>query len=62
MARRWLRPTIAPSISRPLDRGSTVVARVHVGAWATVGAGAVALRDVEPDISVVGVPAARIRR
>jgi sugar O-acyltransferase (sialic acid O-acetyltransferase NeuD family) len=42
--------------------GSTVVARVHVGAWATVGAGAVALRDVEPEISVVGIPAARIRR
>jgi acetyltransferase EpsM len=42
--------------------GSTVVARVHVGAWATVGAGAVALRDVEPDITVVGVPAARTSR
>jgi sugar O-acyltransferase (sialic acid O-acetyltransferase NeuD family) len=39
--------------------GSTVVARVHVGAWATVGAGAVALRDVEPDVTVVGVPASQ---
>jgi acetyltransferase EpsM len=42
--------------------GSTVVARVRVGPWATVGAGAVALRDVAPDITVVGVPAAQDRR
>jgi sugar O-acyltransferase (sialic acid O-acetyltransferase NeuD family) len=40
-----------------LGTGSKVVARVEVGSWATVGAGAVAIRDVRPGVTVVGVPA-----
>jgi acetyltransferase-like isoleucine patch superfamily enzyme len=37
--------------------GSTVLPKVHVGAWATVGAGAVVKKDVEPHSTVVGNPA-----
>ena len=37
--------------------GSIVLPGVHVGAWSTVGAGAVVTRNVEPGLTVVGVPA-----
>jgi sugar O-acyltransferase (sialic acid O-acetyltransferase NeuD family) len=36
---------------------STVLPKVHVGAWATVGAGAVVKKNVEPHSTVVGNPA-----
>lgn len=41
--------------------GSNVLPGVHVGAWATVGAGAVVRKDVRPGVTVVGVPAREIR-
>lgn len=37
--------------------GSTVLPKLHVGAWATVGAGAVVTKNVAPHATVVGVPA-----
>jgi sugar O-acyltransferase (sialic acid O-acetyltransferase NeuD family) len=40
--------------------GATVVQLIRIGARATVGAGATVLRDVEPDVVVIGTPA-RVR-
>lgn len=40
-----------------LGIGSAVIPRKRVGRWATVGAGAVVIRDVPPLTTVVGVPA-----
>lgn len=40
-----------------LFTSATVIPRVHVGAWSTVGAGAVVTRDVPDHATVVGVPA-----
>jgi serine acetyltransferase len=37
--------------------GATVLSRVDVGAWATVGAGALAVHDVPESITVIGNPA-----
>jgi len=37
--------------------GCTVLPKVHIGAWATVGPGAVARKNVPPNITVVGNPA-----
>src|SRR5437868_660882 len=37
--------------------GSIVLPKIHVGSWATLGAGAVVTKDVAPGITVVGIPA-----
>jgi maltose O-acetyltransferase len=37
--------------------GSIVLPKIHVGDWATVGAGAIVTKAVEPGITVVGTPA-----
>lgn len=37
--------------------GASVIENRVIGAWSTVGAGAVVIRDVPPDVTVVGVPA-----
>ena len=36
---------------------ATILPRLRVGSWATVGAGAVVIRDVAPDLTVAGNPA-----
>jgi acetyltransferase-like isoleucine patch superfamily enzyme len=45
-----------------LALGSIVLPKIHVGAWATVGAGAVVTKPVEPGLTVVGVPARPLER
>lgn len=45
-----------------LGLGSTVLPAIHVGAWSTVGAGAVVTKDVAPDTTVVGIPAHPLTR
>lgn len=40
-----------------LGTGSTIVPARSIGAWATVGAGAVVVHDVAPGATVIGVPA-----
>jgi acetyltransferase EpsM len=42
--------------------GSTVLPKLHVGAWATVGAGAVVTKNVAAHTTVVGVPARVLAR
>lgn len=41
--------------------GAVVMPRKRIGAGSTVGAGSVVTRDVEPDLTVVGVPAAPVK-
>ena len=42
-----------------LAAGSCAVPGMKIGAWATVGAGGVVIRDIEPNSVAVGVPATR---
>jgi sugar O-acyltransferase (sialic acid O-acetyltransferase NeuD family) len=37
--------------------GSIVLPKIHVGAWATVGAGAIVTKEVAAETTVVGIPA-----
>lgn len=45
-----------------LALGSTVLPKLHVGAWSTAGAGAVVTKNVPPRTTVVGVPARVLAR
>jgi sugar O-acyltransferase (sialic acid O-acetyltransferase NeuD family) len=40
-----------------IGAGATVIQGITIGEWATIGAGACVVRDVEPGVTVVGVPA-----
>jgi len=42
--------------------GAAVAPQRTVGAWSTVGTGAAVIRDVPDGVTVVGVPAAPLRR
>jgi len=44
-----------------LGIGCSVIPRTTIGAWATVGAGAVVTSDVPPNATVVGIPARVVR-
>jgi sugar O-acyltransferase (sialic acid O-acetyltransferase NeuD family) len=45
-----------------LGIGSSVIDRVSIGAWTTIGAGAVVTRDVPGNVTAVGVPAKVIKK
>lgn len=40
--------------------GATVIPEKKIGNWSVVGAGAVVTRDIEDDVTIVGVPASEI--
>ncbi|MBQ8605324.1 MAG: acetyltransferase [Clostridia bacterium] len=40
---------------------SVIIGQLTIGAWSTIGAGAVVIRDVESGITVAGVPAKKIK-
>lgn len=44
-----------------LGTGSTIIERKVIGAWSIVGAGAVVVKNVEPNVTVVGAPAQTIK-
>ena len=63
LSRGRLPPESAPVVLERgcyLGAGATVLSGVRVGAQAIVGAGAVVTRDVEPGVTVAGVPAREI--
>jgi sugar O-acyltransferase (sialic acid O-acetyltransferase NeuD family) len=45
-----------------LGIGAAVLPRIRIGAWSTVGAGAVVIRDVPAGVTVVGNPARQIAK
>lgn len=45
-----------------IGAGAVLKEHVSIGAWSVVGAGAVVVRDVPPEVTVVGVPARPIRQ
>ena len=64
--------TVAPSVNVSgrvavgegcdLGTGATIIQGIEIGPWAVVGAGAVVVRDVPADSTVVGVPAKVIKQ
>jgi sugar O-acyltransferase (sialic acid O-acetyltransferase NeuD family) len=64
--------TVAPSVNISgavrvgegcdLGTGSTIIQGVNLGEWSVVGAGAVVVKDVPPNSTVVGVPAKVIKQ
>jgi len=44
-----------------IGTGATILQYVEIGSGATIGAGAVVTKDVEPNITVVGVPARPVK-
>lgn len=63
--------TVAPSVNISgavhvgegcdLGTGSTVIQGIRIGHWSVVGAGAVVVRDLPPNVTAVGVPAKAIK-
>ena len=45
-----------------LGIGAVVIPGRRLGSWSTIGAGAVVVRDIDPETVVIGVPAAPMRR
>jgi sugar O-acyltransferase (sialic acid O-acetyltransferase NeuD family) len=45
-----------------LGIGSATVQRIAIGEWSVVGAGAVVINDLEPNVTAVGVPAKVIKQ
>jgi sugar O-acyltransferase (sialic acid O-acetyltransferase NeuD family) len=44
-----------------LGTGSTVIQGLSIGEWSIVGAGAVVVKDIEPNVTAVGMPAKTIK-
>lgn len=40
--------------------GASVIQGLHIGKWSVIGAGATVIRNVEPNVTVVGTPANRL--
>ena len=53
-------PTLGDGVT--INAGAKVIGAVHVGDRSKVGANAVVVKDVPPDVTVVGVPARIVRR
>ena len=45
-----------------IGTGASIIQRIHIGEFAIVGAGAVVVKDVPPNVVVVGVPAKPIEK
>lgn len=45
-----------------IGAGAVVKDKISIGAWSIIGAGAVVVRDVPPNVTVVGVPARIIKQ
>ena len=56
----WERVGVTVERGAAIGARAVCVAPVRIGAWASVGAGAVVTRDVAPYALVVGVPARRV--
>jgi serine O-acetyltransferase len=59
-ANRTDAPTLGDGVT--VNAGAKVIGAVHVGDRARIGANAVVVKDVPPDVTVVGVPARIVRR
>jgi UDP-2-acetamido-3-amino-2,3-dideoxy-glucuronate N-acetyltransferase len=59
-AAEWNAVGVTVDTGAAIGARAVCVAPVHVGAWATVAAGAVVTRDVAPHALVAGVPARQI--
>ena len=44
-----------------IGTGATILQYLHIGEGATVGSGAVVTKNVEPGVTVVGIPAKPLR-
>lgn len=63
--------TVAPSVNISgavtvgegcdLGTGATIIQGISIGAWTVVGAGAVVVRDLPPNVTAVGTPAKPIK-
>ena len=59
-ARDWTRVGVTVERGASIGARAVCVAPLRIGAWASIGAGAVVTRDVAPYALVVGVPARRV--
>ena len=45
-----------------IGSSSVVIGQLHIGKWSTIGAGAVVIRDIEDNVTAVGIPAKTIKK
>jgi len=44
-----------------IGTGAAIIERITIGAWSVIGAGAVVIRDIPPNVTAVGVPAKPVK-